>query len=76
MPISFFDKEENSAGALSSKLANDAAAVKNLCTDVIGLILQSISSFVTGITIALFYSWKLTLVSVAMSPLVVLAGKF
>lgn len=76
MPVKFFDKPENSAGALSSKLANDAACIKNLCADVIGILLQSISSFVTGITIAMFYSWKLTLVSVAMSPLVVLAGKF
>lgn len=71
LPISFFEINT----ALSNKLAQDATLVQNLCSDVIGIVLQAISSFLTGITIAFFYSWKLALVSIALSPLGFLSGR-
>jgi ABC-type multidrug transport system fused ATPase/permease subunit len=76
MPIEFFDRPENSAGALSAKLATDAASVKFTCTDIIGIILHAMASFLCGLTVSVFYSWKLSLVCVAMFPLVLMAGKF
>jgi len=42
----------------------------------IGIILQGISATITGLIIGFISSWKLTLVTLCFSPIMLLAGKF
>ena len=73
-PIAWFDLPENSPGALGSKLAKDASLINSLTSSVIGLNIQAVSSFIAGMIIAFIASWQLTLISLAVSPLMVIAG--
>ena len=42
--------------------------------DKMGNTIQSISSFVFGLVIGFFYSWKLALVLISLSPVLLLVG--
>jgi len=74
MPIGWFDLAENSPGALGSKLSKDATLINTLTSSVVGIFTQALASFISGMIIAFIASWQLTLVSLAVSPLMVLAG--
>eukprot|EP01117_Protostelium_nocturnum_P020873 TRINITY_DN965_c0_g1_i1.p1 TRINITY_DN965_c0_g1~~TRINITY_DN965_c0_g1_i1.p1 ORF type:complete len:1273 (-),score=506.95 TRINITY_DN965_c0_g1_i1:247-4065(-) len=68
--VGFFDKEENSTGALTSALATDAGGVGDVVTKVWGDFVELVSAFTTAIIIAFIYSWKLSLVLLAAVPFV------
>jgi len=72
--IGYFDLKENSVGALTSKLATDAAVVKASVTDRLGLIVMNAVTMVVGLTIAFIYGWQLSLVLLALLPLIVIGG--
>ncbi|KAI9255706.1 putative ABC transporter protein, partial [Phascolomyces articulosus] len=68
--IGYFDDEDNSVGSLTSKLAVDSKNVNELVTNVPGDIVQIIATVITGLVIAFYHDWKMTLIVLAMSPLV------
>lgn len=67
----WFDLEENSSGALCSRLAVDAAMVRSLVADRLSFLAQAICSATLAVILAMFLSWKLALVATAMQPLVI-----
>ncbi|CAG8574146.1 4069_t:CDS:1 [Paraglomus brasilianum] len=72
--IGFFDDEHNATGVLTSKLAVDASRVEGLTGSLMGAILSTVSSTVTGLTIAFSAGWKLALVVTAASPAIIASG--
>jgi ATP-binding cassette subfamily B (MDR/TAP) protein 1 len=74
MHIGWHDKQENNAAALTTKLAKDCTLVNTLTSTVLGVTIQSFSSFVTGMAIAFAASWQLTLVTLGISPLLFASG--
>ena len=74
MPISYFDKPENNAGTLASRLELDSYILCQLITNTIGINIQNSSAFLCGIIIALIACWQLTLVSLALAPIMVVSG--
>ncbi|EAS02072.1 multidrug resistance protein-like transporter family ABC domain protein (macronuclear) [Tetrahymena thermophila SB210] len=74
MPCEWFDKQENNPGCLSSHLAVNAHQVNGLVSTVISTQFQSISSFITGLVCAFTASWRVSLVALGVSPLMVIAG--
>jgi len=72
--IGWFDDSKNSPGALSARLATDAALVKGATGSQIGLIVSAISSVGSAMVIAFYFGWKLAFVVVAFLPLIVLSG--
>ena len=75
MPIGWFDEPQNSPGALGSKLSSDATLLNTLTGSVFGVVLQAVTTFVTGLIIAFVGSWQLTLVGLGISPLMIISGK-
>ncbi|UJR22125.1 hypothetical protein I4U23_025189 [Adineta vaga] len=73
--ISYFDQEENSVGALVTRLSSDASALKGLTGIRIGTIFQSISAALVGLILGFTTSWKLTLLNLSFSPIIFLSGK-
>ena len=69
-PIKFFDDPKNNPGILSARISIDTQQVNSLASSFIGVIIQGIAAFVVGMIIAFIYSWQLTLVALALSPLV------
>lgn len=72
----FFDRPENSTGALLSKLATDADLVQGVAGPFYGAILETISAAVVSLVVAFNASWQLTLVTLMVLPLQVMGGYF
>ncbi|KAJ3036334.1 Multidrug resistance protein 1 [Rhizophlyctis rosea] len=72
--VGFFDEDGHSLGALTSRLATDAAAVCDMITKVWGDIVQLIVTAIAGLTIGFVHAWHLTLIILLMVPLMGLAA--
>ncbi|KAL5182711.1 ABC transporter B family member 11 [Glycine soja] len=74
MEIGWFDKAENSSGALGARLSTDAASIRTLVGDALGLLVQDISTAITALVIAFDANWQLSLIVLVLVPLVLLNG--
>lgn len=68
----WFDEEQNSSGALCSRLSNEASMVKSLVADRISLLVQATSAVTIAMIMGLTVAWKLALVMIAVQPLSIL----
>lgn len=68
----WFDEEENSSGALCSRLGNEASMVKSLVADRASLLLHTTSAVTIAMLMGLVVAWKLALVMIAVQPLTIL----
>uniref|UniRef100_A0A0E0CJU3 MDR-like ABC transporter n=1 Tax=Oryza meridionalis TaxID=40149 RepID=A0A0E0CJU3_9ORYZ len=68
--IGWFDDPLNSSGAIGARLSADAASVKSIAGDVLSLIVQSISTVLVGIVIAMIANWKLAFIVLCFVPCV------
>ncbi|KAL6899210.1 hypothetical protein ACP4OV_005868 [Aristida adscensionis] len=71
--IEWFDRDENSTGAICSQLAKDANAVRSLVGDRMALVIQTASAVLISWTISLVISWRLALVLIAVQPIIITA---
>ncbi|KAG6544499.1 hypothetical protein Mapa_014137 [Marchantia paleacea] len=72
--INYFDQEENSSGAIGSRLSGDASAVRSLVGDALSLLVQNLSTITAGLVIAFTASWQLALIVIAAVPLLGVQG--
>ncbi|WVZ99468.1 hypothetical protein U9M48_044759, partial [Paspalum notatum var. saurae] len=72
--VAWFDHPENSSGELNARLCIDALNVRRLVGDNLALLVQSTSTLICGIVIAMVADWKLSLVILFVIPLVGLQG--
>lgn len=76
MEISWFDRAENSSGAIGARLSTDASAVRGLVGDTLGLLVQNATTAIAGLVIGFEASWQLALIILVMLPLVGLSAYF
>ncbi|XVE50543.1 hypothetical protein DITRI_Ditri01bG0171200 [Diplodiscus trichospermus] len=69
--ISWFDEEENTSAAICTRLATEANMVRSLVGDRMSLLVQAIFGSIFAYVVALKLSWRLSLVMIAVQPLVV-----
>ncbi|KAL6124504.1 hypothetical protein ACLB2K_077016 [Fragaria x ananassa] len=72
--ISWFDDPANSSGAIGARLSSDASTVKALVGDALALIVQNIATIIAGLTIGFTANWRLALIIIAVSPLLIGQG--
>ncbi|KAM5559067.1 ABC transporter B family member 9-like [Rosa sericea] len=72
--ISWFDDPANSSGAIGARLSSDASTVKALVGDALALIAQNIATVIAGLIIGFTANWKLALIILAVSPLLIMQG--
>uniref|UniRef100_A0ACD5XWR8 Uncharacterized protein n=1 Tax=Avena sativa TaxID=4498 RepID=A0ACD5XWR8_AVESA len=69
--IGWFDRDENSSGAICSRLANDANVVRSLVGDRMALVIEAVSAVFIACVMGLFIAWRLALVMIAVQPLII-----
>jgi ATP-binding cassette subfamily B (MDR/TAP) protein 1 len=75
--ISFFDKEENSPGTLSARLATDSTQLQQLLGTEMSMAIIGVLALIGSTIIAFAFGWKLSLVGVlAVMPVILIAGYY
>ncbi|KAH6773575.1 P-glycoprotein 9 [Perilla frutescens var. hirtella] len=72
--ISWFDDPANSSGAIGARLSSDASTVRSLVGDALGLVVQNVSTIISGLIIAFTANWLLAIIILVVLPLVGLQG--
>ena len=71
--VGYFDIEENSPGALLTKLSIDTTQLNSLVLTIVGDIFSTIGTIASGLTFGIIYSWRLTLITICFLPFIVFA---
>ncbi|XP_967244.3 ATP-dependent translocase ABCB1 isoform X2 [Tribolium castaneum] len=74
--MAWFDRKENGVGALCAKLSGEAASVQGAGGIRIGTVLNSLATFIISNIIALYFEWRLALVLISFSPIILLSVFF
>ena len=72
--ISWFDREENSAGALTSFLSTETTHLAGMSGATLGTILVVSTTLIASIVLSLSIGWKLGLVCTATIPVLIACG--
>ncbi|CAF3440869.1 unnamed protein product [Rotaria sp. Silwood1] len=72
--VAWFDREENSLGALVTQLSSDTSNLKGLSGVRMGIIFNAVGAVVCALTIAFQAGWKLTFIVLLFVPLMVFSG--
>ncbi|PHH85449.1 hypothetical protein CDD83_395 [Cordyceps sp. RAO-2017] len=74
--VAFFDKDENTAGALTSFLSTETTHVAGLSGVTLGTLLMMLTTLVAAMTVSLAIGWKLSLVCISTIPVLLGCGFF
>ena len=74
--IAFFDKEENSAGALTSFLSTETTHLAGMSGTTLGTIFVVLTTLIAAISLSTAIGWKLSLVCTATIPVLLGCGFF
>ncbi|KAI0429203.1 ABC transporter [Xylaria sp. FL1042] len=74
--VAFFDKEENTPGALTSFLSTETTHLAGLSGVTLGTLLTIATTLVSSNIVALVFGWKLALVCFSAVPVIIAAGYF
>jgi ATP-binding cassette subfamily B (MDR/TAP) protein 1 len=72
--IGWFDSKEYAPGILSNILSEDIANINGLTTEHLAILLEAYGGLVIGTIFAMFYSWKMGLITIGLVPFVSLGG--
>ncbi|CAK5052480.1 unnamed protein product [Aphanomyces euteiches] len=67
--MSWFDHPNHAPGALTTRLASDAAAVRTLTAETLNAILMNAAALLVAFSVAFYSSWRVTLTLLAVIPI-------
>ncbi|CAF3637910.1 unnamed protein product [Adineta steineri] len=71
--VAYFDRPENSSGAICNQLSSNAAAIEDMAGTRLGVICEGLSLSVFGCLFGFFYNWELTII-IAIAFVIILIG--
>ncbi|GJC95044.1 hypothetical protein ColKHC_03870 [Colletotrichum higginsianum] len=74
--VAFFDKDENTAGALTSFLSTETTHLAGLSGVTLGTLLMVSTTLIAALALAIAIGWKLALVCTATIPILIGCGFF
>ncbi|CAF1432493.1 unnamed protein product [Adineta steineri] len=60
--VAYFDRPENSSGAICTQLSSNAAAIEDMAGSRLGVICEGLSMSTFGFLLGFFYNWELTII--------------
>ena len=72
--ISYFDRPENSVGALTTRLSEDARLMQRSAAESLAKLMQAVFTLLIGIVLGMLASWQIALVVLATFPLNIIAS--
>mgnify|MGYP001262235480 FL=1 len=72
--MKWFDLPKNNAGTLSARLSTDCQVVNSMTTTVVQIMIQNVSTLITGIIIAFVFEWRTSLVALGLLPIMIISG--
>ena len=69
--IAYFDIDENSPGALLTKLSIDTTQLNSIILTLVGDVLQTTGNLITGLITGFLYDYRLTLISLIFIPFII-----
>lgn len=72
--MTFFDMPGRDPGSLGGMLSGDAEAIHLLWGPSLGYKVQMACNLLVGVAIALYYQWKIALVTMSMIPVMIITG--
>ncbi|XP_068092080.1 ATP-binding cassette sub-family B member 5-like isoform X3 [Hyperolius riggenbachi] len=72
--VAWFDEKNNNTGALTTRLALEASQIQTATGSRLGLFAENLASMGLSIMIAFAFSWEMTLLLLAMAPVLVITG--
>ena len=67
--VGWHDHQDNSAGVLSAVLAKDVQLLNGVSSEGLAIMVEAMCSMIGGVIVAFIFEWKLSLVALAISPL-------
>lgn len=74
LDVSYYDRPDNTPGGLSTKLSQDTYQIHNMITGVMSVVCLNVSTIASSLALAFYYSWQLTLIVLALAPLMAITG--
>lgn len=74
--ISWFDREENTAGALTTFLSTETTHLSGMSGATLGTIFNVLTTLISSIIVSCAIGWKLALVCIATIPILLACGFF
>ena len=74
MEVSWFDEAEHSSGAIGARLSMDAASIRGIVGDALGLLVQNTATTIAGLVIAFEANWQMALIVLFLLPLIGVNG--
>jgi ATP-binding cassette, subfamily B (MDR/TAP), member 1 len=74
--VAFFDRDENTAGALTSFLSTETTHVAGISGVTLGTLLLVTTTLISALVLALAIGWKLSLVCISTIPVLLGCGFF
>lgn len=72
--IGWFDNKDRAPGILSNILSEDITCLNGLTSETLATILEAVLGLLLGIALSFVYTWKMALVTLGVSPFVMLGG--
>ncbi len=69
--VAWFDSKDKAPGVLSNILSEDIALLNGLSSETTSIIMETVMTITLGLAIALYFSWRMALITVALIPLVI-----
>ncbi|KCV69523.1 hypothetical protein H696_03944 [Fonticula alba] len=70
--MGWFDTQKQ--GSVTSRISSDVFLIQDAISDKLASIVQNVVMFIAGFAVAFAYSWKMTLVIMSLTPLIMVCG--
>lgn len=70
--VQWFDRENRAPGILTNILSEDVSSLNGMTTETVSVVVEAALGLILGLVIALFINWKMTLITTALTPIMII----